>query len=79
MRFFFSCFCFSTLVMLSASAGNGAHPWEFSIDGTARTVVESYHNLYFDITGEGDDSWVHQRVQHWWSWSGGMFSRSPAN
>lgn len=63
MRFFFSCFCFSTLVMLSASAGNGAHPWEFSIDGRARTVVESYHNLYFDITGEGDDSWVHQRVQ----------------
>ncbi|MEK7954228.1 alginate export family protein [Luteolibacter soli] len=49
--------------MPPASAGVVGDGWEFSIDGNARTVVESYHNLYFDITGEGDDSWVHQRVQ----------------
>lgn len=57
-----SFFCFFILILPPACAGAG-HPWELSTEANARTVVESYHNFEFDITGEGDDRWVHQRVQ----------------
>lgn len=49
--------------MLPASAGADGQPWKFSFNGNARTVVETYRNLHFDLSEEGNDGWVHQRVQ----------------
>lgn len=49
--------------MLPASVDGDGQSWEYSFDVNARTVVEAYRNLYFDLSGEGNDAWVHQRVQ----------------
>jgi hypothetical protein len=59
----FSIFRPAILVTLTAIAAADGQPWKFSFDGNARTVVETYRNLYFDLSGDGDDGWVHQRVQ----------------
>ena len=58
-----SIFCPGILVTLTAIAGADGQPWTYSFDGNARTAVEAYRNLYFDLGGEGNDGWVHQRVQ----------------
>lgn len=53
----------AVLIMLPARVAADGPPWKFSFDGNERTVVETYRNLHFNLDEEGNDGWVHQRVQ----------------
>lgn len=63
MRFRIATLGFSLLFIQPALAAAEDDSWKFTAAGNTRTMVESYHNLDFDLTGEGDDSWVQQRAQ----------------